>query len=394
MHYLALCCIVKDEAPFLKEWIAFHSLLGVEHFYVYDNMSKVPVEKILRDYVPENRLTIRRIEGSPAQMPAYRDCLRQFGPECRWLGFIDIDEFLVPLQDSDLRPMLSEFEEYAGLAIPWRVFSSNGHLKRPKDGVVAGYTQRITADTSHNIHFKSVVDPSRTRSPYTPHSFLYKPGEYHVNEEHMPVPADSPFTWYSGKLAQVNHYFYRSQQDYEEKIRRGRADIQEEQPRRLESFYTQTRWETVEDRSAARFLPALRAALKMPAVPEATAFLPAKRDISDYMAATMHLLGAGELEKAAICLCHASLLDPLHGGIQVMRATTARRSDRLDRAERFLRRAMRLANIPLAFQELLEIRKAQNHSYEVEELTRFLGHYEAVFTRFQEELRRASKSAD
>ena len=28
MRYLALCCIVKDENMFLKEWLAYHALLG------------------------------------------------------------------------------------------------------------------------------------------------------------------------------------------------------------------------------------------------------------------------------------------------------------------------------------------------------------------------------
>ena len=45
MRYLALCCIVKDENMFLKEWLAYHALLGVEHFYIYDNMSAVPVRE-------------------------------------------------------------------------------------------------------------------------------------------------------------------------------------------------------------------------------------------------------------------------------------------------------------------------------------------------------------
>ena len=380
MHYLALCCIVKDEAPILKECVSFHSLLGVEHFYVYDNMSKIPVSKILRDYVPDSRLTVRRIEGSPAQMPAYEDCLRNFGPQCRWLGFLDIDEFLVPLKDSDLRAMLSEFEEYAGLVVPWRTFSSNGHLKRPPEGVIAGYSRRIVTDIADNIHCKSLVDPSRTIKPNTPHGFLYKAGEYHVNEEHMPLPWDSSFTWYSGKLAQINHYFYRSQQDFCEKIQRGRADIHEERPRPMETFYAHTSWETVEDRTAIRFLPALRRALDASVLPESQNFCLSEEehDTQNYLNAAMRHLNSGALDKAAVCLCHAGLAEPDHGGIQVMRATIARRAGDPDRAERLLRRAMRLANLPLAFQELAEIRTAQNRPEAAEELKRFLQHYKQL----------------
>lgn len=31
--YLAVCAIFRDEAPYLAEWIEFHRLVGVEHFY-------------------------------------------------------------------------------------------------------------------------------------------------------------------------------------------------------------------------------------------------------------------------------------------------------------------------------------------------------------------------
>ena len=36
-HYLAICAIYRDEAPYLREWIEFHRLVGVEHFFLYDN---------------------------------------------------------------------------------------------------------------------------------------------------------------------------------------------------------------------------------------------------------------------------------------------------------------------------------------------------------------------
>jgi len=29
--------MLKDEADALVEWIEYHALLGVEHFYIYDN---------------------------------------------------------------------------------------------------------------------------------------------------------------------------------------------------------------------------------------------------------------------------------------------------------------------------------------------------------------------
>ena len=38
-HELAICAIFREEAPFLEEWLTFHSGVGVTHFYLYNNYS-------------------------------------------------------------------------------------------------------------------------------------------------------------------------------------------------------------------------------------------------------------------------------------------------------------------------------------------------------------------
>ena len=40
--------MLKDEADALMEWIEYHALLGVEHFYVYDNLSGDDLQRRLR----------------------------------------------------------------------------------------------------------------------------------------------------------------------------------------------------------------------------------------------------------------------------------------------------------------------------------------------------------
>src|SRR5579864_641120 len=36
-HFLAICAIVKNEHDYLLEWIAYHRVVGVEHFLIYNN---------------------------------------------------------------------------------------------------------------------------------------------------------------------------------------------------------------------------------------------------------------------------------------------------------------------------------------------------------------------
>ena len=36
-YNLAVMLIVKNAAQYMDEWICYHKLVGVEHFYIYDN---------------------------------------------------------------------------------------------------------------------------------------------------------------------------------------------------------------------------------------------------------------------------------------------------------------------------------------------------------------------
>ena len=49
------------------------------------------------------------------------------GPQTFWLGFIDMDEFLVPKTTLDLKVLLRGYKQYAGLAVSLLFFESNGH---------------------------------------------------------------------------------------------------------------------------------------------------------------------------------------------------------------------------------------------------------------------------
>ena len=45
-YEVAICLIFKNEAAYLKEWIEYHRLLGVERFYFYDNESNDNTKEI------------------------------------------------------------------------------------------------------------------------------------------------------------------------------------------------------------------------------------------------------------------------------------------------------------------------------------------------------------
>ena len=68
-YQLAICSIFQNEAGYLKEWIEFHRLLGVEHFYLFNNLSTDNFHSVLAPYVKNKVITL--IEWP---YPDFRQC--------------------------------------------------------------------------------------------------------------------------------------------------------------------------------------------------------------------------------------------------------------------------------------------------------------------------------
>ena len=219
MDYLSLCLICKDENDYLPEWLDYHILMGVDRFYIYDNVSRISLREALQDYIERGWVVVVDIPGSKVQLYAYDHCLRTFGARTFWMGFIDTDEFLVLKTDPDLKEFLRGYEAYAGLAVSSLFFGSNGHKTPPVDGQISSYVKRTHSAFEDNRFIKSIVQPKFIQLPNSPHDFVYKAGAWCVNENRVRVD-DQQFPHQSEKI-QLNHYFCRSQEEIEAKLKRG-----------------------------------------------------------------------------------------------------------------------------------------------------------------------------
>ena len=93
MYNLAVVAIMKNEAPYLKEWMDYHILAGVDHFYIYDNDSPDNQREILQPYINTGIVTYKFLPGLRQQMTAYNDAVKNYKFFCRYMAFIDGDEF-------------------------------------------------------------------------------------------------------------------------------------------------------------------------------------------------------------------------------------------------------------------------------------------------------------
>jgi hypothetical protein len=260
MDYLTLCCIAKDENAFIGEWAAYHLLLGVERLVVYDNGSRVPLAGALAPLAGRGRIIVETMPGPARQLAAYAHCLDAYGPGTRWLGFIDVDEFLLPHRENDLRELLTDFEDFAGLGVNWVMFGSSGHETPPPGLVIENYTLRADYALPTNLHIKSIVQPRHVRCPLSPHHFAFAPDRHCVNERGFPLPG--PYGPHHNDRIQVNHYFFRSRQDFREKIERGRGDMTTDAFRHsLQDFERQLGYCAIRDEAMLRHGPGVRGLL-------------------------------------------------------------------------------------------------------------------------------------
>lgn len=137
-YNVSICAIFRDEAEILKEWIEFHRIVGVDHFYLYNNFSADNYKKILEPYVTEGIVTLTDWPYERQQMAAYKDCAERYRDESKWIGFIDLDEFVVPNgQNQTIYDFLQKFEKKAAfLVIYWRYFGSSALVERDKNKLV------------------------------------------------------------------------------------------------------------------------------------------------------------------------------------------------------------------------------------------------------------------
>jgi hypothetical protein len=266
---IAIVLIVKNEARHIAEWARFHHGAGVSGFFVYDNACSDGTIEVLRAALPEAALTVipwaqprfRTIRGREIhnQVLAYAHALMNFGPRFRWMAFIDVDEFLVPVMANSIPQAMEGLEGAAHVSLPWQMFGRGGHDTPPEGGVVANYLQRA-ADPfalSHGLNFKCLVDPARVTEVGV-HGFAIDGRHEGVNDAGQSAAhADRTKRAFSSRARlQLNHYYTRSNAELQAKIGGGAIpDVKaDKHRRRVMRIVDAIEAETVEDRTAIAFL--------------------------------------------------------------------------------------------------------------------------------------------
>ncbi len=224
---LSICIMCKDEPEYLLDNIEYHSLIGVDHFIVYDNKSKIPLKEVLSD---KTNVTVNFWDDTDngSHVRCFNHCIRNYKDDFEWIAFIDVDEFIVMKDGNiDLKKFLEPYKDYGGLGINWLMFGSCGH-KNKKADVINNYLYPAFNDTADSC-IKTIVNTKfvSTNPPPTNnnHYFLYEEGKFCVNENFEKIDRYKNFPITRDRI-QLNHYYTKSLEDWKEKMSRGQSNRQ------------------------------------------------------------------------------------------------------------------------------------------------------------------------
>lgn len=221
-HNLSLFLLIKDSAKYLNEWLAYHYSIGVEHFYIINDMSGDNIKEVLEPWKKLGIASAADFKVNGMQNEIYTHFSRKLADSTKWLGFLDLDEFLVVRGNAV--DWLNSFPENTSVVeVNWCCFGSSGFENYENVFVTKRFGKYSDIDFEANMHVKSIVKPGENYIFKNPHSVL--PSAKYVRNSNKEL-VDLDFfqrkpVW---DKAWINHYFCLSKEEFAEKIKRGKAD--------------------------------------------------------------------------------------------------------------------------------------------------------------------------
>ncbi len=195
---LAIAAPVREEAPYLLEWIAYHRALGVNTFLLADNGGSDGTSKLLGELQEAGVISQSDWRDQRnRQMPFYGQALEAARSFADGLFFIDVDEFLRPSgawladakrarPDASLRGAVSEIAQswladpsIGAVALNWAIYGSSGWTEGGDGLVIQRFTRRAPREFSVNRHAKAFVRVASCEGPTdNPHAMALRTGRY------------------------------------------------------------------------------------------------------------------------------------------------------------------------------------------------------------------------
>lgn len=263
---VAICAIAKNEAPYLEEWVTYHTMIGFDTIMVYEHESTDNSAEVLEGLAAAGLAEWTPWSSEPDKKPqweAYEDGLARLRGRADWVAFIDLDEFIVLPGHETIQSLLAEMPDREAIAINWKMFGSSGETVRRPGLVIERFTRCSKRTFRGNRAVKTLARVDAIQVPRV-HTCTFRPGVRYATiggEELAPGVGESSDVDHD--TIRINHYFTRSREEWAEKSARGRGAKAPNDPKKhrtIAEFERHDRNEKVE-RDIVAFVPRVKEAI-------------------------------------------------------------------------------------------------------------------------------------
>lgn len=253
---LAIVAIAKNESEYIQEWIEYHRIIGVQKIFLYDNDSTDDTYSIIEPYIKSGFITYNKIHGTNKQFTAYNKALWDYGCLCKYMAYIDCDEFICPIEyKANIINILDKiFEKKSnagGVLINWCMFGSSNFTTKPQGLLIENFIYRANIGKPGTNVTKSIIKPERVLMWDHPHFPVY---DFPFIGIDIKGNINNSF-WNdinNYELLKINHYFTKSKEQWIKRRSIGKADLGPNDKRSIEEFYKHDNNDII-DFDAARY---------------------------------------------------------------------------------------------------------------------------------------------
>ena len=217
-YNLAIVAIAKNEEDYIKEWVAFHKVMGFDKIILYDNDSTDNTVEEIRPFIESGYVIYNKIPGVKQQLNAYNDALKRYSSLFKYMAFIDCDEFLFPVDSHDtvlsvVEIVMKKNRRAGGICVNWAMFGSSGHETKPDGLLIDNFIYRSKVPGRGTGCIKTICNPDLVFRFDHPHYPIYKTGIYNITPEGKKCSGWlNPINEYVG--LRINHYFTKSKEQW------------------------------------------------------------------------------------------------------------------------------------------------------------------------------------
>lgn len=252
---VVLVSAMRNEGPFVLEWVAYHRVIGVDRVVVVSNGSTDGSDALLDALAAAGVVTFLRStpgDGVSPQAAAVRTFEAEVGYRAGvWYLWLDADEFLnVHVGDRTVQALVAALGQTEALMLNWRLFGSGGNDTFPGRHVSEHFVGASRHGFVANLETKPMFRHGAKMAGFSSNAFglpRLVPGAGVTAEDCLggngrPLDLKAPRTeaWLAGRpfagrnnlasrrefgwdLAQINHYSVRTPEHFRLKALRGRG---------------------------------------------------------------------------------------------------------------------------------------------------------------------------